>query len=369
MRILWFSWKDVRHPLAGGAERLGHEWRRRLAASGHEVRHVTARYAGSTPSETIDGIETIRRGRSSLVHYAAARAFHRRESPHWADGIVEEVNTVPYFVPARGARVVLLYFQLARDIWFYQTPLPVAAVGYAAEAAYTRLQSRRGTRVITISDDSRRDLARFGFPPDRVDVVRVGIDNTPLAAFDAGRKAPAFTVLFHGSLRAMKRPLDALRAFETLVAAGGDGVLWVSGGGDDGPVRRFVASRNLQNRVMLFGRTTDDQKLDLMRRASVLVSTSVKEGWGLIVTEANSMGTPALVYDVDGLRSAAGAHNWTSGPTPAALASRLAEARQVFATPDRYQQWCTQVLDDSRQYTHEASYQEFEAALMRAVSP
>jgi glycosyltransferase involved in cell wall biosynthesis len=30
--------------------------------------------------------------------------------------------------------------------------------------------------------------------------------------------------------------------------------------------------------------------------------TSVKEGWGLIVTEAGSQATPAIVYDVDGLR-------------------------------------------------------------------
>ena len=30
--------------------------------------------------------------------------------------------------------------------------------------------------------------------------------------------------------------------------------------------------------------------------------TSVREGWGLVVTEANACGTPAVVYDVPGLR-------------------------------------------------------------------
>ena len=39
-----------------------------------------------------------------------------------------------------------------------------------------------------------------------------------------------------------------------------------------------------------------------MRQASVILVTSVKEGWGLVVTEANSQCTPAIVYDVDGLR-------------------------------------------------------------------
>jgi glycosyltransferase involved in cell wall biosynthesis len=30
--------------------------------------------------------------------------------------------------------------------------------------------------------------------------------------------------------------------------------------------------------------------------------TSVREGWGLVVTEANALGTPAVVYDAPGLR-------------------------------------------------------------------
>ena len=43
---------------------------------------------------------------------------------------------------------------------------------------------------------------------------------------------------------------------------------------------------------MIFGR----------RNSGYNSRTSVKEGWGLIVTEAGSQGTPAIVYDVDGLR-------------------------------------------------------------------
>jgi glycosyltransferase involved in cell wall biosynthesis len=367
LRILWFSWKDIRHPLAGGAERLGHEWRRRLVAAGHTVRHVTARHAGSTAADTIDGVETIRRGRSSVAHYPAALAFHLRDTRSWADCVVEEVNTVPYFVPAGRARLVLVYFQLARDIWFYQMPRPIGLAGYAAEAVYTRVQSWRGAPVITISEDSRQDLLRFGFSPSRVAIARVGIENAPLTTYDPAEKARGFTVLFHGSLRAMKRPVDALNAFEAFSESAGACEMWLSGDGADPSLRRRIAAAHVNPRLRLFGRTTDAQKLELMRRASVLVSTSVKEGWGLIVTEANSMGTPAIVYDVDGLRSAAGAHNWVCPPTAGALAAKLSEAARVFSEPDRYGRWCEAVLDDSRQYTYDRSYREFEAALMRAV--
>jgi glycosyltransferase involved in cell wall biosynthesis len=39
-----------------------------------------------------------------------------------------------------------------------------------------------------------------------------------------------------------------------------------------------------------------------MSRAHALLVPGVREGWGLVVTEANAMGTPAVAYDVHGLR-------------------------------------------------------------------
>ncbi|RLG82782.1 MAG: glycosyltransferase family 1 protein, partial [Thermoprotei archaeon] len=37
MRILWYNWRCIKHPLAGGAEVYTHEIARRLAREGHEV--------------------------------------------------------------------------------------------------------------------------------------------------------------------------------------------------------------------------------------------------------------------------------------------------------------------------------------------
>jgi glycosyltransferase involved in cell wall biosynthesis len=39
-----------------------------------------------------------------------------------------------------------------------------------------------------------------------------------------------------------------------------------------------------------------------MARAHGLLVPSVREGWGLVVVEANSVGTPAVGYEVAGLR-------------------------------------------------------------------
>jgi glycosyltransferase involved in cell wall biosynthesis len=54
--------------------------------------------------------------------------------------------------------------------------------------------------------------------------------------------------------------------------------------------------------ITIFGRQTSSKKLELMSRAHVLLVPGVREGWGLVVTEASAMGTPSVAYDVAGLR-------------------------------------------------------------------
>ncbi len=39
-----------------------------------------------------------------------------------------------------------------------------------------------------------------------------------------------------------------------------------------------------------------------MSRAHIILVPAVREGLGLVVTEANALGTPAVGYDVPGLR-------------------------------------------------------------------
>jgi hypothetical protein len=44
MHILWFNWRDLRNPEAGGAEVYTHEVMKRLAKRGHEMTLFTSRF-------------------------------------------------------------------------------------------------------------------------------------------------------------------------------------------------------------------------------------------------------------------------------------------------------------------------------------
>jgi glycosyltransferase involved in cell wall biosynthesis len=54
--------------------------------------------------------------------------------------------------------------------------------------------------------------------------------------------------------------------------------------------------------VVFYGHANNELKYELLRKAHIVLMPSVREGWGLVVTEANAMGTPVVAYNVPGLR-------------------------------------------------------------------
>jgi glycosyltransferase involved in cell wall biosynthesis len=101
------------------------------------------------------------------------------------------------------------------------------------------------------------------------------------------------------------------------------------------------------------------EKTNLMRISDVILVTSVKEGWGLIVTEANSQGTPAIAYDTDGLRDSVRnnitGYLCTSGDYDAmsALINKLLSNKKVYES-FRIEAW-----QYSKQFTFKNSYDDF----------
>jgi glycosyltransferase involved in cell wall biosynthesis len=90
-----------------------------------------------------------------------------------------------------------------------------------------------------------------------------------------------------------------------------------------------------------------------------IITKSAKEGWGLIVTEANSQGTPAVVYDVDGLRDSV--KHLKSGiiskdGDPAALGTALCD---LLDDPKLYEELRENAWEWSKEFTFENSYREF----------
>lgn len=302
--VLILNWRDMSNPQAGGAEKVTQEIARRWVAWGHQVTLFCASYPGARPEEIVDGVRMIRRGHQHTVHWEAYR-YYKTHALGDCDVIVDEINTVPFFAPLYAREPVLMFcHQLAREIWRYEARFPLSTIGYLLEPAY--LQAYRRTPIMTVSLSTQDDLRRLGLAGP-YHVIPEAVDTTPpetLPLIDVKESGP--TLAFVGRVVPSKRVDHIVRALKLLrQEVGMDACLWIIGSWDEAYYRSLndlVEALGLMDHVVFWGRLDEVAKERLLMRAHVFVMTSVREGWGLVVTEANMMGTPAVVYNVPGLR-------------------------------------------------------------------
>lgn len=368
MRILWLSWKDTTHPGAGGAEVVMHELSKRMIADGHEVTLLTARYPGSSKEDTIDGVHVIRVGNNRYTHPFAALAYYAKHLRNTFDIVIEDVNTAAYFSPflKDTAQQVLFYHQLAREIWYLEMKPPFSQLGYYfLEPLATFAMSRPNVTTVTISESTKKDLQKFGFKPERIKIISEGLHIEPAKDIAPIEKYEHPTILSLGAMREMKRTLDQVKAFELAKEYMPELRMKLAGdaSGDYGQrVLRYIQQSPYHDDIEYLGRVSDEQKRTIMQQAHLIVVTSVKEGWGLIVTEANSQGTPAVAYDADGLRDSVrtGETGIVTAVNPSALADGIVALLQ---DPERYQAMRQTAWQWSKQITFDQSYKDLKAAL------
>jgi len=294
MRVLFLNWRDVRNPDAGGAEVFTHEVAKRWAKQGHQVTLLTSRFPNAPALEVVDGVRIRRVGRlrTGSFHALVQRELARVRN---VDVVVDEINTVPFLTPVWRARlppVVALIHQLAADVWDAEVPRPLAGLGRWLEPHALRLY--RDVPMVTVSNSTKQDLEDLGL--SNVSVIPNGRDEPP--PLNGTCKEPEPTFLFVGRLAANKRPDHAVAAFRAIRESIPAARLWIVG---RGPLER-VLSRELPEGAEVLGHLPRDDLYLRMARAHCLLVPSVREGWGLVVVEANSVGTPAVGYDVPGVR-------------------------------------------------------------------
>jgi len=357
LQIVWFSWKDIKHPASGGAEIVTHNLLSRLASDGHDVTLITSKPRGLKKTELINKYKVLRGGGRLGVYWCAFRIYKSLNTQ--PDLVIEEVNTIPFFTRFyTRSRRYLFFHQLAREIWLYQIWWPLSWIGYLLEPLYLRLLGK--VPVITVSSSSKKDLQKHGIMGS-ISIIHEGIEIQPLEKLSDIHKSRVPTLLSLGSVRPMKRTLDIVKAFE--VAKSHIKPLKLVIAGDiSGPyaemVLSYVAKSSYKNDIEVLGRVSNEQKVDLVRRCHVVAMSSIKEGWGLVVTEANSQGTPCVVYDVDGLRDSVkeGVTGFVVAPNSVALGDGIVRLLNDQALYSKLQE---QAWQDSKQYTFDNTYQDF----------
>lgn len=378
MKILWFTWKDLKNPLSGGAEVVNEELAKRLVADGHEVTFIVGGFKGGKTEEIIDEYKIIRVGGRHTVYWHTYK-YYKKNFRGWADIVIDEINTVPFFAKFYvKEKNILFVHQLSREIWFYQMFFPLNWIGYLLEPLYLRLIASRfrlstlwtlktfdSPQVITVSESTKKDLIKYGFKDNNISIISEGIKLIPIEKLENIKyKIP--TILSLGAIRAMKRTDHIIKAFEIAKINIPELELIIAGDHSDKfgkKVYRMAKNSKFKNSIKILGRVSDEKRIELMQKSHLICVTSVKEGWGLIVTEANSQGTPAVVYNVDGLRDSV-KHNETgiicTENTPTNLAQNI---EKTLKNKDEYANMRFQAWNWSKEITFNRSYEEFKKIL------
>jgi glycosyltransferase involved in cell wall biosynthesis len=334
MRFLMLSWRDPRNPRAGGAERVTEAYWAALKERGHEVYWYANEFPGCTSEETIRGIQIVRGGGSGSSVLKAVRWYRRQ--PRF-DLVVDQHHGIPWLAPWWARTNCLAYLhEVLGPIWssFYKPPLNT--VGRWQERAVHWLY--RNVPFWVGSESTQRALHRRGVR--NVTVIHYGIDLKPLAELEPKPLKEQLELIAVSRLAPNKRIDHAILALQVLRDRGVNARLTVVGDGDMAvQLKRLTmeSETGLSDVVTFTGPLPEAEKNAQLRRSHLLIHTSVREGWGLNVLEANAMGTPAVVYPVDGLVDAT-IHDETGIVTKAQTPESVADGiMELLKRPERYE--------------------------------
>ena len=325
MKILFLTWRDLAHPAAGGAEVYTEQVAASWARRGVDVTVFAAAVDGRPAEEMVDGYRVVRAGGRFTVYREGRRWWQRQAQHEGFDLVIDMINTVPFTAHRWIDDVPTVAFahQTCEDIWRFNAPVGAATLGrHVLEPRW--LRAYRDIPTMAVSASTRDALQRFGIKD--VTVVPEGIDPPTLAVLPAKEERP--TIVWCARHVPYKRPMDMVEAARRLQATIPDLQVWMIGGG---PLLEEVR-RAAPAGVEVLGRVDEAEKLDRMARAHVHVATSLREGWGLVVSEAAALGTPTVAYDVPGLRdSTLAARGQVVPPTPDALVAWLPSAIRTWS--------------------------------------
>ena len=296
-KILWLSWRDIKNPDAGGAEKVAIEVASRFVRDGTKVTIFTSKFKSSKAQEVIRGVKIVRKGNRLTCRFWAFLDYYKVYR-NKVDIVIDEINTIPFFTKLYAKeRKISLIHQLAKEYWWSQTFFPLSLIGYILEPIYLKLY--RNVLTIVPSNSTKKDLINLGF--NRIFIVKYGLDHRPLR--EIPKKDPNL-FLFIGRIIKPKGITDAIWAFKVITEKKPKAKLYIVGRGEPKyiqKVKNLIINLQLQKNVIFPNFVKTDKKRELLKKALLVLIPSIREGWCLVPIEANAYGTPAIGYKVAGL--------------------------------------------------------------------
>lgn len=349
-KILILSRRDIKNPLSGGAEIYTHEIFRRLAGE-FEITHFSSAFAGCVKEQTIDNIRYIRRGNEFTVHLTGF--IYAAENRNFYDLIVDQFNGLGFMTFAFRNSIILIH-QLYDRFWTAELGFP----GYPLKFIERwLLRLYRDKPAVTVSASTRRDLEKLGFKDIRI--IHNGLEVEP--PVHVPEKEDSLTLMYLGRLRNTKNPEDAIKVFFLVREAVANVKLWIAG---DGPLyeplsRKYAGIENIRFLGFVDGKT----RTAYLKRAHFLLVPSIREGWGQVVIQANAVGTPAIGYEVQGLKDSI--RDGKTGALVKDYSDMALKTMELWGKREEYHLMCGYALEWAGNFSWEKAGEEFRRYLTK----
>lgn len=308
--LVFLSWRDIKASKMGGAEIFTHEMLKRIDHEKYRIIHLSPSGENLATDETIDGIRYIREGGIISVVNFAEKFYKLNKNQIYF--MVDQCNTHRFFTPLWVHKKQRMFFihQLTKDIWFKNAKFPINILGYITEPIFLWLS--RNDYTITVSDSTKKDLLKIGFNDEKTAILPEGITFDPWKSEEFLEKEKNPTFIYVGRFVNYKGIDDAVEALGIVKKEIKNAKLWVVGKKNESYIKEKLlpimqryglsyGGPKEDKDVTIWGFVSDEEKLNLMSRSKALVFPSLREGWGLIITEAAVVGTPSIVYNSPGL--------------------------------------------------------------------
>ncbi len=165
---------------------------------------------------------------------------------------------------------------------------------------------RRASHLITVSESLKNLLVKMGIKPDKVSVLRNGVDTLRFKPVDGARANICKTtglrpdkpiVMFAGWLIPRKRVDILIEALAHMPEVQG---LIVGDGPLETRLKALAESCDVSGRVAFVGKKSPAEMAEYFSAANVFCLPSEREGWANVMLESLACGVPVVSRAVDG---------------------------------------------------------------------
>lgn len=307
MKILFLTWKDIKHPFAWWAEKVMYEYAKWLVNKWHNVTWFWYEFKDCLENENIDWINIIRKFNLYNSYFLFPKYY--KENLAWKyDLIIDEAWWLPFLSPKFVKNIPIIFFthHIWDKEWDYNYIFPLNKI--LKQIYFLIYRQYKNTKTITVSNSTKNELIeKFWFKEENIEVIENACDVVPIEKIDFLQKENR--ILFLGRLMPIKRVEHSILAFNKFIKSSedfSDYILDIVWNYQDkkyfDSLKRLVFALWLEKNINFLWHIDRKDYKDFMFKQKLILVPSIKEWFWLIVLESNSYWIPAIWYDVSWLK-------------------------------------------------------------------